>query len=449
MKQPNLFTSVRLFFSCLFFFLYLSAQAQWQPQAVNTIPAGYNVWGLSVVSDKVVWAVSNKSFTTTIPTDHIGKVLRSTDGGQTWQVQDIEEAVGRVSWDIQAFDSLTAWIISQDYNNGSGRGLFKTTDGGATWVKKFDGLAGGVWVRFFDTQHGMAINNNNFIRTEDGGETWQNVTPPTFLANEFTLLSSGLNSCTVKDNYIWFGTDKGRIARSSDRGKTWQFFNSGVGATAKVLSVAFKDTLNGMANAYTTQRNIITTKDGGKTWQRLSGNINSVGVINLAYVPGTDNTYIGGPDIYEPIGNRISAYTTDFGNSWRKIGTGPVFGAFQFYAPGIGWATNGLTSATQPAAVYKWGGNPLVSTLELPNKLGTVDFSPNPTQDMVHIRQLPAGTDWQANLIDQSGRTVKTVALGNTGEAHFSIAELPDGPYFLQLTGGDAVATGKIVKGGW
>lgn len=104
--------------------------AQWQPQAVNTLPVGYNVLGLSVVNDKVVWAVSHKTFSNSIPKDHVSKVLRSTDAGQTWQVHDIEEATGRVSWDIQAFDSLTAWIISQDYNNGSGRGLFKTTDGG-------------------------------------------------------------------------------------------------------------------------------------------------------------------------------------------------------------------------------------------------------------------------------------------------------------------------------
>ncbi len=325
----------------------------------------------------------------------------------------------------------------------------KLPTGGATWVKKYTGIAGGAWLRFFNAQQGIAINRDSIVSTEDGGETWQKATQPTFLVHELTLLSSGLNSCTTKDNYIWFGTDKGRIARSSDRGKTWQFFNSGVGTSAKVLSVAFKDTLNGMANAYTTQRNLITTKDGGKTWQRLPGNINSVGVVILAYVPGTDNTYIGGPDIYEPAGNRISAYTTDFGNGWRKISTGPVFGAFQFLSSTVGWATNGLTSATQPAAIYKWGGNPLVSTLELPNRLGTVDFSPNPTQDMVHIRQLPAGTDWQANLIDRSGRTVKTVALGNTGEAHFSIAELPDGPYFLQLIGSGIAATAKIVKGGW
>lgn len=426
-----------------------NAFAQWQPQAVNAIPAGYNVWGLSVVSDKIVWAVANKSFTNSIPTNHLGKVLRSTDAGQTWQVHNIEEAIGRVSWDIQAFDSLTAWIITQDYNNGSGRGLFKTTDGGVTWVQKYEGVAGGVWVRFFDSEHGVAINRNFIITTDDGGESWQNVTPPAFLNNEFTILSSGLNSCTIKDNHIWFGTDKGRVARSKDRGKTWQFFNTGVSNSALVLSVAFKDTLNGIADAYTTARNLITTQDGGQTWQNLPANINTVGVINLTYVPGTDNTYIGGPDIYEPAANRKSAYTTNFGNNWTQISTGLVFGAFQFYAPDIGWATNGLTSAAQPAAIYKWAGIPLVSTLVLPNQIGTVDFFPNPTQDLVYIRRLPANINWQVNLIDQSGRIVQSHAIGAGSEAQFSISELPDGLYFLQLIGnGGEMATGKIVKEG-
>lgn len=43
--------------------------------------------------------------------------------------------------------------------------------------------------------------------TQDGGDSWQIVSPgniPSFQIDEFTLLSSGNNSCQVIGNHVWF-----------------------------------------------------------------------------------------------------------------------------------------------------------------------------------------------------------------------------------------------------
>ena len=63
-------------------------------------------------------------------------------------------------------DSNTGWA--------AGTGVWKTTDGGATWRRI--PLLGGTTLRrivFADRNRGWALGHDNRIfRSEDGGETW-------------------------------------------------------------------------------------------------------------------------------------------------------------------------------------------------------------------------------------------------------------------------------------
>jgi photosystem II stability/assembly factor-like uncharacterized protein len=422
--------------------------AQWTPQGVGILPADYEIWGLSVVNEQVVWGIAYNVVAAkqTIPLTHTGRVVRTTDGGQTWAIHEVEEAIGRVSWDIQAFDSLTAWIVAQDYNNGKGRGLFKTTDGGITWTQKFSGIEGGVWLRFFDPQSGIAINRQSIATTIDGGETWTKSTLVGFEANEFTLFVSGTNSCVVKDNHLWFGTSMGRVCRSKNRGKTWQFFNTGLGTTAVIQSVAFRDTLNGMAVAERSGAHFrLVTKDGGQTWTTLSGNLNATNIHNLAYVPGTAGTYIGGSAYAGVVSARTSAYTTDSGETWKKINSGINFAAFTFLNEKTGWATQSLGINGNRAALYKWNGNALVSTIELSGGSIRVEAFPNPVSDWLTLR-------WEGALLPENATVTlfdiqgQTVLFRRFDGQPLALQNLPSGLYLLQIEAKGQRGTAKIIK---
>lgn len=444
--KANLFLLFVLF---AFFFAPLSSNAQWLGQAQGIVPNNSGIFGLSVVDAQVVWAVAfNANSFSSVPLTHLGKVLRTRDGGLTWKAYDIEEAIGRLSWDIHAVDSLTAFITTQDLNNGKGRGIFKTTDGGLTWTEKIHHVAGGVWLRFFDAQNGIAINREAVLTTVDGGETWQTASNiPGFKSGEFTLITSGLNSCAVKDNYLWFGTSGGRICRTRDRGKTWAFFDSGEGTAATIYSVAFRDTLNGMATSFLNGAySLLTTQDGGKTWQKLPANGNAARITNLAYVPGTDATFIGGSANDQIINIRVSSYTTDFGKTWKKINNGINFGAFDFHSPNAGWCTTAIVGAATQPAVYKWNGAGLVGAEDLNESLSGIGLYPNPFVDQLRLQNLPEGVDWQIDLLDQLGRTVKSGTSGKNTETVFSVGEMPAGLYFLRLSGEGRVLTGRVVR---
>src|SRR5438270_12693982 len=106
-----------LFASLLFCALASATSAQWIKQNVNTT-AGLR--GLSVVNEKIVWASGTG-----------GTVIRTIDGGKTWNVMTVSGAEKLDFRDIEAFDANTAYILS--IGNGESSRIYKTVDGGKTW----------------------------------------------------------------------------------------------------------------------------------------------------------------------------------------------------------------------------------------------------------------------------------------------------------------------------
>ena len=79
--------------------------------------------GVSAVSERVAWASGAGS-----------TVLRTADGGSTWQKLNVTtEALD--FRDIDAIDAQTAYVLS--IGNGPASRIYKTTDAGKTWTLQF------------------------------------------------------------------------------------------------------------------------------------------------------------------------------------------------------------------------------------------------------------------------------------------------------------------------
>jgi photosystem II stability/assembly factor-like uncharacterized protein len=151
----------RLILLCLF---ASAAQSQWVKQDVNTT-ASFR--GLSVVNEKVVWASGTG-----------GTVIRTIDGGTTWNVIVVPGADKLDFRDIEAFEANTAYILS--IGNGESSRIYKTADGGKTWNLQFKNANPKA---FFDAMACWDKNNcvamsdpvdRKFvlIQTKDGGKNW-------------------------------------------------------------------------------------------------------------------------------------------------------------------------------------------------------------------------------------------------------------------------------------
>lgn len=77
--------------------------------------------GLSAVSDRVVWASGAN-----------GTIIRTQDGGSSWQPLAVPDAQTLDFRDIDAVDDRTAYVLS--IGVGEASRIYKTMDAGATWT---------------------------------------------------------------------------------------------------------------------------------------------------------------------------------------------------------------------------------------------------------------------------------------------------------------------------
>src|SRR6185295_13949385 len=90
---------------------------------IQTSGVAARLRGVSAVSERVAWASGSGS-----------TVLRTTDGGQTWQKLHVSDETLDFR-DVDAIDAQTAYILS--IGNGPASRIYKTTDAGKTWKLQF------------------------------------------------------------------------------------------------------------------------------------------------------------------------------------------------------------------------------------------------------------------------------------------------------------------------
>lgn len=291
--------------------------------------------GVSAVSDHVAWASGAGS-----------TVLRTADGGQTWQKLTVtsDELDFR---DIDAIDAQMAYVLS--VGNGPASRIYKTTDAGKTWTMQFkneDSKAFLDAMSFWDANHGIVFGDSvdgqlYIMTTNDGGRVWSRVpaaTLPPALENEGAFAASGTNIAVFGKSHAWIGTGAGakaRVLHTSDRGRSWQVANTPLlaGPSAGIFSIAFRDAKHGVVAGgdYRKEQeavdNLAVTSDGGITWKLVKGLSGFRSVVT--YVPGTKMLVALGPSGGD--------YSTDNGRTWTRIDA-PGFDTFSFVPRrSIGW----------------------------------------------------------------------------------------------------------------
>ena len=282
--------------------------------------------GISAVSEKIVWASGSMS-----------TVLRTTDGGATWQ--RLMVTTDQLDFrDVDAVDANTAYILS--IGNGPASRIYKTTDAGATWQLQFrneDAKAFYDAMAFWDDSHGIAIGDSvagQFcILLTSNGRDWERVTSsslPPALTNEGAFAASGSNIALFAKTHAWVATGgaaTSRVLRTADSGRSWEVAETPLqaGASSGIFSIAFRDAKHGIVvgGDYTKQKeavdNAAITKDGGITWQLVRGLSGYRSAV--AYVPGTTSIVAVGP-----AGGDSSE---DDGKTWKPI-AGPGFDSLSF-----------------------------------------------------------------------------------------------------------------------
>lgn len=276
------------------------------------------------VSSSVVWAAG-----------YGGTVLRSTDGGETWQQLRTPVGDSLQFRDVHALNADTAWLLS--IGNGSASRIYRTNNGGSTWTLQFinrDTAAFYDCISFEDPRHGVAFGDashgrSNILRSSDGGATWTQLpqgAAPSPLAGEGAFAASG--QCVAHSAgepgrvFIATGSPGARLFRSSDAGSSWEVIETPFvkGTVAGLTGVDFRGS-RGIAVAADINRlrtdtssNVVgTSSDGGSTWTLGTRPPLPGALAGVAWVPGA------GPGFAAASGYGGAFYTSDSGQSWTTI----------------------------------------------------------------------------------------------------------------------------------
>jgi PKD repeat protein len=356
-----------LLFMVAIFALSMISFAQWTEQATGFANATRGIKYVNIVDSSIVWATAYDGVNTS---NYIQEFTKTANGGALWTPGVINGCSGMEPAMVFGISATKAYIPMYRQTGSNPQGIYVTTDGGTTWTRQTTALFSDAasfpdCIHFFDANTGWCMGdpiNSKFeiYTTTDGGTTWTAIsgTSPAPLSGEYGVV--GYYSA-VNDT-LWFGTNKGRIYKSVDKGYNWTVAAITVtGWNAKYVDVRFKDGTNGIAmdkNATSTGA-LVESHDGGATWTAITATGN-VFTNDFCYLPGTPNNYL---TTGAATGFTGVTYSFDGGHNWNDMTAtiGTQFLATRWYNSSIGWAGGFNTDATT-GGMFRWAGG----ELELP-----------------------------------------------------------------------------------
>lgn len=230
-------------------------------------------------------------------------VHRSTDGGKQWKVT--------TGWQI----TEVLWVATDPYRSdivycATPYGIFKTTDGCATWKEMNQGL-GALFTQcvIVDRWHPDTLYcaaEDGAYASYNGGKRWQRLG-----------LSVGGVRVIVQHpkepGVLFAGTEAYGIYTTQNGGKWWTRTEAGVDHTT-FYTITFdpSNPQNMYAGGYTT--GVYKSTDGGKSWVRKNEGLKNLNIHSIAVDPANGNriyaaTIWGG--VYR---------TDDGGDLWQSAG---------------------------------------------------------------------------------------------------------------------------------
>jgi photosystem II stability/assembly factor-like uncharacterized protein len=271
-------------------------------------------------------------------------IYKSTDAGKTWTHLGLRDGkqIPAVAVDPHNPNRLFAAVLGHPYGPNEERGIFRSTDGGETWQKILykDENTGGsdvqidpsnpdvIYASLWEVREGPWEDNNQFegtggglFKSTDGGNTWRQLKNglPDDLSQIYVAIAPSQPSrlyatiaTTTRGDY---GTDKGLgFYRSDDGGENWYRVTTDARPAMRIgggdLPIPKVDPKNPDV-VYSASIVTVRSIDGGKTWTSLRGAPGGDDYQNLWINPNN-------PDIILLVADQGAIVTVNAGETWSS-----------------------------------------------------------------------------------------------------------------------------------
>ena len=259
-----------------------------------------------------------------------GTLLKTIDGGATWN--KVSTFTRDTLRDVYFADDNRGWLLAErdllklKTNDEARSYLLRTNDGGQTWqrvlVKTSDANVRLVRMAFADNQHGLLVGETGTVfATSDAGAHWLLQASPT----KHLLLGA-----TFTDSaHAWVVGTGATIVKTSDGGATW--FNATLRDRNEIRFNAASFATHNLGWAVGNAGQILTTIDGGRAWYPQRSNVDA-DLLDVKFVDAREGWAAGAEGVL--------LHTTDAGAHWKieSSGTAHVLQRLFFIDRNHGWA---------------------------------------------------------------------------------------------------------------
>ena len=271
-------------------------------------------------------------------------IYRSTDAGKSWTHLGLHDSaqIPALLVDPRDPNRVFAAVLGRPYGPSSERGIFRSTDGGANWQRVLykDENTGGsdiaidpsnpntLYASLWEVREGPWEDNNildgtggGLFKSTDGGTTWRQLGKG--LPKDFVEIHIAIASSQPRRLYATLGAsqrsnapskESAGVFRSDDAGENWYRVTGDPRPAGRIgggdLSVPKVDPKNADV-IYVASTVTMRSEDGGKTWAGFRGAPGGDDYQNLWINPNN-------PDIILLVSDQGAVVTVNGGQTWSS-----------------------------------------------------------------------------------------------------------------------------------
>ncbi|HEY9771474.1 MAG TPA: YCF48-related protein [Coleofasciculaceae cyanobacterium] len=250
-------------------------------------------------------------------------IYKTENGGDSWN--KVNQGLATLSFDLVAIAPDLADVV---FAAGTEKGLYKTENGGANWTLVMPENNKITAIAFDPAQPDMIVigdNKGNLFYSRDRGESWQWLDT---LEKSGAIKAVAISPDFALDRTFWVGTEKEGIWQTVDAGASFAKVNNGI-RDRSIMSLAISPNYQRDKTilASTWQEGVFCSHNGGKSWKKYSKGLTKDGQADL---PNFNRPHFSGLSMSQGYSQDRTVFmasfdglfkSTDGGRVWQELNT--------------------------------------------------------------------------------------------------------------------------------